>query len=412
MARITCTAGGRFEGRVFFPYVLLYTTLYGGFGIMSPFLPTLLQARGLGAQEIGLVLASSTLIRLVTGPLAGRVADLLNALRAVLATFALAATLCGLGFLPARTFWLVLSVSVLYAAALAPLTTIADALALAAAGPPSGPERHFEYGWVRGAGSAAFILGSLAAGEAIAAVGLNAIVWGSAAMLAAAAGAAPLVLERRAARTRRKPGAGDSLGALLRLRSFRLLLVVAALVLGSHAMHDAFAMIRWKAAGISPLMASVLWSESVAAEVLVFVLAGPPLLDRFGPVVAMAVAACAGTLRWSVMAVTANVVVMALNEPLHGLSFALLHLACMRLIANLVPAGLAATAQAIYGTVAVGAGTALVTLASGALYGRFGAGGFWVMAALCMSALPVIAALRRTVGADEKHDQNNQSAMS
>jgi MFS transporter, PPP family, 3-phenylpropionic acid transporter len=68
---------------------------------------------------------------------------------------------------------------------------------------------------------------------------------------------------------------------------------------------------------------------------------------------------------------------MALVEPLHGLSFAFLHLACMRLIGQLVPSGLTATAQAIYGTVAIGAVTSLLTLASGGLYGQFGAAGFW-----------------------------------
>jgi PPP family 3-phenylpropionic acid transporter len=92
---------------------------------------------------------------------------------------------------------------------------------------------------------------------------------------------------------------------------------------------------------------------------------------------------------------TANVTAMALVEPLHGLSFALLHLACMRLIGQLVPSGLAATAQAIYGTVAIGAVTSLLTLASGGLYGRFGAAGFWAMAALSMSAMPFIVKLRR-----------------
>ena len=55
-------------------------------------------------------------------------------------------------------------------------------------------------------------------------------------------------------------------------------MLVAALILGSHAMHDAFAVIRWRAAGVSPALASVLWSESVAAEVLVFFLIGPALV--------------------------------------------------------------------------------------------------------------------------------------
>jgi hypothetical protein len=92
----------------------------------------------------------------------------------------------------------------------------------------------------------------------------------------------------------------------------------------------------------------------------------------------------------SVMALTADLTAMALIEPLHGLSFALLHLASMRLLGEMVPAGLAATAQAIYGTVAIGATTSLLTLASGTLYGRLGAGGFWAMAALCLCALPFI----------------------
>jgi PPP family 3-phenylpropionic acid transporter len=381
-------------------YVLLFATLYAGFGVMSPFLPALLQARGLRLEDIGLALALSTIVRLVTGPVAGRVADRLGALRSVFAASATAAAICGLGLLSAHGFFQVVAVSVLYAAMLAPLTTTADALALSAAGPPTGKQRHFEYGWVRGAGSAAFIGGTLVAGQAIAGFGFDVIVWVGSAFLAAAAGAAALVSTVQSAAPAKSDAEVEaSLRDLLRIREFRLLIVIAALVLGSHAMHDAFAVIRWEAAGISPGTASVLWSESVAAEIAVFVVAGPRVLDRFGPVFAMTVAALAGILRWSVMACTADVTTMALAEPLHGLSFALLHLACMRLIGRLVPANLAATAQAIYGTVAIGATTAMVTLLSGTLYGRFGASGFWVMATLCASALPFIAALSRTTAA-------------
>jgi MFS transporter, PPP family, 3-phenylpropionic acid transporter len=387
---------------VFLAYVLLFATLYAGFGVMSPFLPALLQARGLLPEDIGLALALSTVVRLVSGPVAGRVADRLGALRSVFAASATAAAICGLGFLPAHGFFQVVAVSVLYAAMLAPLTTIADALALSAAGPPAGRRRHFEYGWVRGAGSAAFIVGALVAGQAISGFGFDLIVWVSSALLAAAAGAAAFVSTVQSAAPVKSDAKVDaSLRDLLRIREFRLLIVIAALVLGSHAMHDAFAVIRWEAAGISPPTASVLWSESVAAEIAVFVVAGPRVLDRFGPVFAMTVAALAGILRWSVMACTADVTAMALAEPLHGLSFALLHLACMRLIGRLVPANLAATAQAIYGTVAIGATTAMVTLLSGTLYGRFGASGFWVMATLCASALPFIAALSRTTSGEK-----------
>ena len=144
----------------------------------------------------------------------------------------------------------------------------------------------------------------------------------------------------------------------------RRVMLVSALVLGSHAMHDAFAVIRWSAAGITPTMASVLWSESVAAEVLVFFLVGPALVKRLGAAGAVALAATAGVWRWVVMALTTDVMALALVQPLHGLTFAALHLACMRLLPTIVPPHLAATAQAMY-ALGAGATTALLTLAAG-----------------------------------------------
>jgi PPP family 3-phenylpropionic acid transporter len=270
-------------------------------------------------------------------------------------------------------------------------------LALGAAAPPPGSGRRgFEYGWVRGTGSAAFIGGTLLSGQVVSAWGLDVIVGWQALLLGAAAVAAILVPELWHARTTeavRAPAGGVRL--LLRLPRFRRLVLVAALILGSHAMHDAFAVIRWSAAGVSPAMASVLWSESVAAEVLVFFLIGPALVTWLTPAGALAVAALAGLLRWTVMAQSAAVLALALVQLLHGLTFALLHLACMRLLARMVPPGLEGTAQALYGTVGIGAATAGLTLVAGVLYARVGAHGFWGMAALCALAVPLTWPLRQ-----------------
>ena len=114
-------------------------------------------------------------------------------------------------------------------------------------------------------------------------------------------------------------------------------------------MHDGFEVIRWRSAGMTAGQASLLWSLSVAAEVVVFLFVGRRLLERLGPGRAMALSALAGIVRWSAAAETAWFPVMALVEPLHGLTFALLHLACMDTIGRVVPASLAATAQAFYG---------------------------------------------------------------
>ena len=128
---------------------------------------------------------------------------------------------------------------------------------------------------------------------------------------------------------------------------------------------NSFAVIRWTDVGIAPATTALLWSESVAAEVLVFLFLGPRLLRVLSPAGALAVSAVSGFVRFGVMAQTADVTALALVQPLHGFTFALLHLACMRVIADTVPRDLAGTAQAVYGLVGVGGATAVLTVVSG-----------------------------------------------
>src|SRR2546422_5204012 len=169
-------------------FILLYAAMYAAFGVASPFLPGFISARGLAPEQLGLVLAAGTAVRLLTAPLAGRIGDLIQALRIVLVVCIALAASVTLSYLAAHGFWILLGVSLLHAASLAPITVLADALALGSASPPprSG-RRGFEYGWVRGTGSAAFIVGTLLSGQAVSAFGLDVIVWLQALLLGAAA---------------------------------------------------------------------------------------------------------------------------------------------------------------------------------------------------------------------------------
>jgi len=375
-------------------FVALYALMYAAFGVASPFMPAFFAGRGLAPEQLGILFAAGTAIRLVSGPLGGRLADLTQALRAVLTVCELLAALVALGLLSAPPFTPLLLISLLHAAALAPTTSLADALALGAARPRNAHPR-FEYGWVRGTGSAVFVIGTLLSGQVVDSWGLTSIIVLQAALLVAAAGAATLVptCGRQEPVAAAEPGAPAGVVALLGMPLFRRVMLVSGLVLGSHAMHDTFAVIRWSAAGVTPAMASALWSESVAAEVLVFFLIGPPLLTRLRPAGVLAVAAAAGVMRWVAMASSTSVMALSLVQPLHGLTFAALHLACMRLISAIVPQRLAATAQALY-ALAAGATTALLPLASGWLYATLGAQGFLMMAVLCAAATPLTWRLR------------------
>jgi MFS transporter, PPP family, 3-phenylpropionic acid transporter len=378
-------------------FLAVYALLYAAFGVQSPFLPALLQERGLQAEEIGIVLAASTAIRIPAGPVLGHAADRSRQHSRTLCACALAAAITGLGYVTIRGFGELLIVALIHAAMLAPIVPISDALATTAAQESESHGRQrFEYGWLRASGSAAFVLGTVLSGWRSDRSGLAIIVWIGGALLVAGGGAAALLPGLGGGLTmsgRIRVSAHHDWSLLLRIAVFRRILLIAALIEGSHALNDTFAIIHWRAAGVSLLTTSILWSESVFSEVLVFLVIGPRLIRRISPGGACALAAGAGVIRWSVLASTTSPILLGLVQPLHGVTFALLHLACMRVIVLVVPLRLAATAQSIYGTLCIGLATALLTLASGVLYERMGGLAFLVMAALCVLALPMCAGL-------------------
>jgi MFS transporter, PPP family, 3-phenylpropionic acid transporter len=383
----------RQTARDLIPFVMLYVSLYAAFGVLSPFLPAFLSSRQLRSDEIGFVLGTATAVRMIAGPAAGVAADRMRRARTVFAVCSIGAAIFALSNLALKTLWPLFAATVLWSASIAPAAPLTDALALAAAKPRHG--KGFEYGWVRGAGSAAFVLGTLGAGQLVGPLGLGVTLALQACLLVFAATWIIRVPNYLAMpRGSRNPGEEGMLFELLRLRALRQVVLVAALVLGSHALHDSFAVIYWNSAGISPVLVSILWSEQVVAEVAVFLLIGPAVLGWIGPAWALAISAAIGAIRWALTATSTDPYVLACIEPLHGATFALLHLASMRVIAAVTPPRLAATAQSVYGTLGIGAAVTVLTFGSGVLYQHLGGRGFWVMAALCVAAIPIAMRLQ------------------
>src|SRR4051794_38189393 len=109
-------------------FVVLYAAIFAAYGVASPFLPAFLRAQGIGAEELGVLLGSATAIKLLSAPVAGRVGDAVHSLRTVLAVCIGGGAAATLGFLGSTGFWALLGLALLQAAALAPMTVLADAL--------------------------------------------------------------------------------------------------------------------------------------------------------------------------------------------------------------------------------------------------------------------------------------------
>src|SRR5215469_16542843 len=104
---------------ILYRFLILYGSLYAGFGVQSPYLPILLDNRHLRPETIALALAAGTAMRLMAAQAVARLADRLDAPKVFLALCTTAAALIGLGYLPAQGAWLLIAVGVLHSAALA-----------------------------------------------------------------------------------------------------------------------------------------------------------------------------------------------------------------------------------------------------------------------------------------------------
>jgi MFS transporter, PPP family, 3-phenylpropionic acid transporter len=274
---------------------------------------------------------------------------------------------------------LLLVLYVLQSMALAPVTSIADALALSRA---AGAQN---YGRIRGSASASFVLGTMSISYLIGMTQIDVVLYVQAVLLLAAAASV-----RFLSRVSASPASADtaSLNGFVTLwfiPELRSVFLLAALIYGSHAVHDAFAVIRWSAAGLTPTLIALLWSEAVIGEVLIFTLVGARLIEKIGIRASLALAAGMGILRWTVAGSTTEPLALAAVQPLHGFTFALTHLACMRVIGSIAPPNLGATAQASY-ALSGGLATVSLTALAGPMYAKYSEAAFFPMALLCALA--------------------------
>jgi PPP family 3-phenylpropionic acid transporter len=362
-------------------FAFAFGAQFAGFGAMMPFLPAILAEGGLGADEVGLVMAAGSLVRLLSAPLSGRIADSVPDVRRMLAACAMVAAAAAAGFGVAAGFALLLAVQVLHSAAAAPIIPLTDSQAVAAVRAGG-----FDYARVRAVGSLAFILGAVAAGVLVEWGGPRVAAWMLAAGLVVTAFAA-LALPPprppqgpRVARTTSASPRADSLWAPLREAGFRRILLVAALVQGSHAAYYAFSTLHWQAAGLSSALIGVLWGWGVVAEVILF-LCGGRLADRLGVRGLAWVAAGAGLLRWTVTGFTTLPVPLFLVQGLHAATFGAMHLAAMRALVAL-PAEVSGRAQTLLAS-GVSAATGLFMWLCGPAYAAGGGLVFLGMALLC-----------------------------
>jgi len=360
---------------------LFYAAFFLAGGVQLPFWPVWLASRGLDAAQIGALLALGQWAKIAANPFTGAFADRSGDPRRVML---LLSAVCLAGYLlcvPARGFFALAVLNGLTAAALASILPIGDSMALAAT-------RHgkADYGRVRVWGTLAFIAATLVGGRILAGRGADVILYLVIALTALNLGSC-LLLPRAA--THLNAARGPAWRSMLTRRHL-LFLATATLINASHSVYYAFGTLHWQAQGFSDSTIAWLWAEGAGAEAIFFFL-GAGLVARWGPAKLLALGGAAGVVRWTALALTADLRLLVIVQLLHAGTLAAAHLGAMHYLSRSIPAEHAATGQAVFSAVVGGAGYGVVLLASGWLYGSFGGAAYFAMAGI--ASVAVLSAL-------------------
>jgi PPP family 3-phenylpropionic acid transporter len=362
-----------------------YASMFLVVGIMLPFWPLWLEAQGLTAVQIGILLSVGQWVKVGSNPLIARLSDRHGESRRALILVSLGALASFALFAVAQGFVALLIVSVLSAACVSALFPLGDSFGARAA-----LAQRLDYGRMRLWGSLAFIAAAGASGWFLSSRATDMVLpllLATSALTALACWGLPTQPVDRSL---------DGHGGWTALASRRLLLLIfsASATQSSHGMLYAFGSLHWQSAGYGEITIGALWGGAVLIEVVLFAIGGR-LLRRYGAVAFLVLAGLSGVLRWSLAAASTELWALVIVQVLHAVTFGATHLAIVDVIAREAPPRLANTAQSLY-SAAVGVTMGTAMLGAGPLYQRFGGTAFLAMAALtAVAAVLALAAAQR-----------------
>ncbi|MBZ9677113.1 MFS transporter [Mesorhizobium sp. ES1-1] len=374
---------------------LIYATLFVSLGTHVPYFPLWLEAKGFDAREIAVILAAPMFLRVVTTPLltalADRAADRANVYIGLVG----AALLLSAGYFLPPTYAMVLTVSMALTIVWTPQSPMADSLAL------SGVRRFgSNYTSMRKWGSISYLFANVAGGFILAATGSGAVP--AIIFMALAAALAAALLAPRMGRPRRSSplSAADIQHSAPKLLNayFLYFSIGVGVITASHAFLYGFVSIYWKSIGIGDSVVGLLWAWGVVSEVCMFMMF-TRFFNSFSVVSIMVMAGVGSIARWIafplVWPLGLGIAGFFAVQTLHAVSVALVLIGLQKMIGETISEERTGAAQGI-AYFSNGFFMALVTLASGPLYDRFGVDGFFAMVPVALVGLVLIGLAARS----------------
>jgi len=359
-----------------------YFFYFAYLGAFAPFFALYLTSVGMGAVEIGMLMALPQLTRILAPHLWGWLADHSGKRMRVVRWSGAVGTLAFLGVFGGESFALLCAVlfamTFFWSAAL----PLVEATTLSHLG-----DETARYGRIRVWGSVGFIAAVVAVGYLLDLTGPRALLWVIAALMACM-----LLLSCVVAEAPAVPHPGDERPVWQVVRRPEVIAIVAAsaLVAMAHGPYYTFYTIHLVDHGYSKSLAGWLWALGVVCEIGIFVWMSRLYRDYTLRAILIASTLLAA-LRFVVIGWGADSMVLLLAaQTLHAASFGAFHAAAIGVVHRLFRGRHQARGQAIYGSLAYGLGGTIGGLASGYAWSGLGAGLTFTLGAACALAAAAV----------------------
>jgi len=367
---------------------LHYGTVFLVIGVLLPFWPLWMTSRGLGPEDIGLVMAASMTMKVFANPLVAGYADRSGERKRPLVMLALAACFAFALFHWAWGFWPVLAITMLFFSFWSPMMPLLETLTMQA-----GNRLSLDYGRIRLWGSLTFIVAAWGMGWVLSGRPEDLIYMTVLAGTVIVIVSASLLPDTRRTVSADKPARVPIL-AVLQDRTFLVFIAATGLIQTSHVIYYAFGTIHWQKVGHSEAVIGWLWAEGVIAEILLFIW-GDRIIRRFGAARLIALAGLAGLIRWWGTGITDALPALLVLQILHGATFGAAHLGAIHFIARRMDPAVAATAQSVYAAAVMGLGFGVASWLGGHLYAAQGGAAYLPMALMAGAGGVIAYMLRR-----------------
>ncbi len=349
------------------PYWRLSNFYFCYFATLGAFLPywsLYLQARGFTAREIGELMATIGLTKVISPNLWGWIADHTGRRMLIVRIGCVLALLAFLGVFIAPGYWSLLAVMIVYGFFWNAALPQFEATTLTHLG-----DSAHGYSGIRLWGSIGFILAVAVLGMVLESRGAS-ILPDILVVLVATIFLSSLWVPERAAG--HLPLAHEPMRTLLQRPAVLGLLVVCFLMQASHGPYYAFYSIFLEEHHYSRTLIGQLWAFGVIAEVVLFVFMHK-LIARYGLRNLLITSAALTSVRWVMIGLFVdNLPMIVAAQTLHAASFAIYHAVAIQLIHLFFTGRNQGRGQALYSSLSFGLGGAIGTLYAGYTWESWG----------------------------------------